>query len=74
MTGIIVECKTNPEGKGIDFNVKLTQNDEATNEEKMAALYLLPFVKKAFEEAMLKADEEQKKVDASAENSSIITP
>lgn len=74
MTSIIVECKTNPEGKGIDFNVRLAQDENPSEEEKMAALFLLPFVKEAFQKAMDKADEAQKKMEEGGEKSSIITP
>ena len=73
MTNIIVSCTTNTEGKGIDFNVRLGQDENATEEEKMAALFLLPFVKEAFQKAMDAADQQQKKMDEE-NKSTIIKP
>lgn len=60
MTNIIVSCKKNEENSGIDFEISFGQQGDPSNEEKAAAIYLMPFVKNAVEVALREAEEKAK--------------
>jgi hypothetical protein len=56
MTTVSIECKLNEEGGAMDFEIRLAQDDKVKNEEKSAAMFLLPYVQKALELGMKDAE------------------
>ena len=52
MTSVMVQCKYDQEGKGMDFEIRMSQDESVCNEEKSAAMFLLPYVQKALELGM----------------------
>jgi len=60
MTSVILSCKFNQEAGGIDFEIRFGQDENPTNEEKAAAVYLMPYIKQAFEKAIQDAEAKAK--------------
>lgn len=58
MTSVILTCKAT-EDAGMEFQIKFGQEDP-TNEEKSAALFMMPYVKNALELAMKEAEDRNK--------------
>lgn len=56
MTTVSIECKLNEEGGAMDFEIRLAQDEKVKNEEKSAAMFLVPYVQKALELAMKDAE------------------
>lgn len=52
MTSVMIQCKYDKEGKGMDFEIRLSQDENVCNEEKSAAMFMLPYVQKALELGM----------------------
>jgi hypothetical protein len=48
MTSVMIQCKKDKEG-GMDFEIRMSQDENVCNEEKSAAMFLLPYVQKALE-------------------------
>lgn len=60
MTSVILSCKLNEKEGGIDFEIRFGQDENPTNEEKAAAVYLMPYVRQAFDKAIADAEEKTK--------------
>lgn len=60
MTSVILNCKLNEKEGGIDFDIRFGQDENPTNEEKAAAVYLMPYVRQAFEKAIEDAEAKTK--------------
>jgi hypothetical protein len=52
MTSVMIQCKFETENKGMDFEIRMSQDENVCNEEKSAAMFLLPYVQKALELAL----------------------
>lgn len=59
MTSIIVSFKQSEE-TGMDFDIRFGQEGEPTTEEKAAAVFFMPYVKKAVEDGIKEAEERTK--------------
>lgn len=57
MTSVMIQCKYDKEGKGMDFEIRMSQDEEVCSEEKSAAMFLLPFVQKALEAGLEEANQ-----------------
>lgn len=57
MTSVMIQCKFDQEGKGMDFEIRMSQDESVCNEEKSAAMFLLPYAQKALELALADANE-----------------
>jgi hypothetical protein len=56
MTTVSIQCKHNEENKVMDFEIRLAQDENVCNEEKSAAMFLVPYIQKALELAMKDAE------------------
>lgn len=62
MTSVILNCKLNEKEGGIDFEIRFGQDDNPTTEEKAAAVYMMPYMRNAFEKAIEEAETKAKAI------------